>query len=599
MRLLPVTMVSILVLGCAAHGRPASPPPKPSATVEDARGFLQEVDQGLLERWVAAERASWVKATYITHDTEIIAARAQEEVMAYTAEAAADAVRFDGLDLPRDMARQLALLKLSLDLPAPRDPSARAELAALASDLASAYSKGRYCDGKGRCRPLSELTRVMATSRDPKELLDVWVGWRKIARPMRPEFRRFVSLANQGARELGFADLGALWRSRYDMPPEAFEAEVHRLWAQVRPLYEALHCYVRARLHETYGIPDSGPIPAHLLGNMWAQSWDNLYDMVAPEPGRRGIDLTAALARHHVTPVQMVRYAEGFFVSLGLDPLPDTFWERSMFTRPRDREVVCHASAWDIDWKDDLRIKMCIQVTGEDFTTIHHELGHNYYQRSYAHLPALFTNSANDGFHEALGDTIALSVTPEYLVKIGLIDEAPADSLDALMRRALDKVAFLPFGLLVDEWRWKVFSGEVPPERYEQAWWDLRTKYQGVVAPVPRTEEDFDPGAKYHIPANVPYARYFLATILQFQFHRALCRVAGFDGPLDRCSIYGNHAAGQRLLEMMRMGMSRPWPDALEALTGERDMDATAMVQYFEPLMRWLEEHNRGHNCGW
>jgi peptidyl-dipeptidase A len=421
---------------------------------------------------------------------------------------------------------------------------------------------------------------------------------------MRDRYTRFVSLANQGARDLGFADLGALWRSNYDMPPDDFAREVDRLWLQVKPLYDALHAHVRAKLREQYGadkVPADGPIPAHLLGNMWSQSWENVYPLVAPPEQGGDVDVTALLRAKNVDARGMVRYGEGFFTSLGFEPLPATFWERSLFTKPADRDVVCHASAWDVDQDQDLRIKMCIEITGEDFVTVHHELGHNFYQRAYRRLPYLYRNSANDGFHEAIGDTIALSVTPQYLVQVGLLEKAPAPgsgALSLLMRRALEKIAFLPFGLLVDQWRWKVFAGEITPRDYNATWWQLVRKYQGVDAPLARSEKDFDPGAKYHVAASVPYTRYFLAAILQFQFHRALCREAGFKGPLHECSIYGNKEIGQRLERMLAMGVSRPWPDALEALTGERRMDATAILDYFAPLKTWLDEQNRGRKVG-
>jgi peptidyl-dipeptidase A len=417
-------------------------------------------------------------------------------------------------------------------------------------------------------------------------------------------YERFAELGNEGARQLGFADLGELWRSNYDMTPAEFAAEVDRLWEQVRPLYESLHCHVRAKLAETYGsdlVPADQPIPAHLLGNMWSQSWGYVYDLVGPGESDTGYDLTDLLKTNGIDEVEMVRYGERFFTSLGFEALPETFWDRSLFTKPQDREVVCHASAWDLDQVDDLRIKMCIQINDEDFTTIHHELGHNFYQRAYNEKSPLHRNSANDGFHEGIGDTIALSVTPEYLVQIGLLDKAPdpGGDLGLLMRMALEKVAFLPFGLLVDQYRWKVFSGEIPPERYNAGWWELRTKYQGIRPPVERSEADFDPGAKYHIPANTPYTRYFLAHILQFQFQRALCEIAGVEGPVHRCSIYGNEQAGERLIQMLEMGSSRPWPDALEALTGQREMDATAILDYFAPLQAWLDEQNEGRTCGW
>jgi peptidyl-dipeptidase A len=421
---------------------------------------------------------------------------------------------------------------------------------------------------------------------------------------MRKEFSRFVELSNKGARELGFVETGAMWRAKYDMPPDAFAKELDRLWNQVRPLYESLHAYVRNKLRQKYGesiVPAKGPIPAHLLGNVWAQDWSNIYELAAPPNADPGYDLTAILKQRKAGHIEMVKYGENFFTSLGFEPLPKTFWERSLFVKPRDREVVCHASAWDIDAVDDLRIKMCIEPTAEDFITIHHELGHNIYQRAYNTKSYLFRDSANDGFHEAIGDTIALSITPEYLMKLDFIQKAPPASADIgiLLNRALEKVSFLPFGLLIDQWRWKVFSGEINPERYNPTWWELRRKYQGVDGPVARTEKHFDPGAKYHVPANVPYTRYFLAHILQFQFHRALAQTAGCKGPLYQCSIYGNKEAGAKLKAMLEMGVSRPWPEALYALTGQKEMDATAMLDYFAPLKKWLDEQNRGVPVGW
>jgi peptidyl-dipeptidase A len=443
----------------------------------------------------------------------------------------------------------------------------------------------------------------MAESRDPKQLLDAWTGWHTISRPIRKDFVRYVELANKGAKELGFQDNGAMWRSKYDMPPEAFAKELDRLWEQVRPLYMSLHAYARNRLRQKYGdvVPANGPIPAYLLGNMWAQTWDHIYPLLAPADADPGYDVTGLLKKHNTDWKGMVKYGESFFGSLGFAPLPQTFWERSLFLKPRDRDVVCHASAWDVDLVDDLRLKMCIEITGEDFMTIHHELGHNFYQRAYNKQPPFFRDSANDGFHEAVGDTIALSITPEYLVKIGLLDKAPDTSKDIglLLARALEKIAFLPFGLVIDQWRWKVFSGEIPPDKYNETWWQLRQKYQGIAPPVARSEQDFDPAAKYHVAGNVPYMRYFLADILQFQFHRALAQVAGCTGPLNRCSIFDNKAAGTRLNSMLEMGASRPWQDALEKIAGSKEMDATAIRDYFAPLQKWLDEQNNGKPVGW
>jgi len=578
-------------------------------TVAEAEAFLRETEERLNDLTVKASRASWVQSTFITDDTEIMSAQANEALIGATTELAKQATRFDGLQLPPEMARKMLLLKLSaaVPAPAPNDPKELAEMARIGTSLEADYGKGRYCpkSGKhaGECLDIGKIEEIMATSTDPDELKDVWAGWSEVGPPMRDRYMRWVELGNKGAHEMGFKNLGAMWRAGYDMTPDEFSADVERLWQQVKPLYESLHAYVRLKLVEKYGptaVDANGRIRADLLGNPWAQEWGNIYPLVAPPAQNKGYDVTDLLKAKNVDAIGMVKYGEGFFTSMGFAPLPKTFWERSLFTKPRDRDVVCHASAWDIDNFDDLRLKMCIQIRGEDFVTVHHELGHNMYQRAYEHQPFLFKNGANDGFHEAIGDSIALAITPEYLNKVGLLATVPqTDDTAYLLRMAMDKVAFLPFGLLIDQWRWKVFSGEIKPADYNKAWWQMREDYQGIFPPVARSEADFDPGAKYHVPANVPYTRYFLARILQFQFYRAMCREAGFTGPLYRCSFYGNKAAGAKLNAMLEMGQSKPWPDALYALTGERQMDAGAMMEYFAPLKKWLDEQNKGKPAGW
>jgi len=621
-----VSLAALALAGCATTPAPttsaaaagAEPSPAEAAsaaealphplTPEGARAFIAEVEKDLFDLSIISGRAQWVNATYINDDTDALAAYfgtiATEKGVKY-AKQAAQYARVPGLDY--DTARKLNILRGALVLAAPSTPGAAAELNEITTRLQSMYGKGRATlDGKEITG--DEAEERMGTLRDPRKLQEVWTSWHNnVGRPMRPLYTRMVEIANQGARELGYADTGAMWRSQYDMSPEEFSAMYDRLWAETKPLYDQLHCYTRTKLNQKYGNaiqPATGPIRADLLGNMWAQEWGNIYDIVAPKgAGDIGYDLTDLLVKKKVTPTEMVRIGERFYTSLGLAPLPETFWQRSQITRPEGREVVCHASAWDVDNKDDLRIKMCTRVNADDFVTIHHELGHNYYQRAYNQQPYLYLNGANDGFHEAIGDFIALSVTPEYLVQIGLLDrnKVPDASKDTglLLRQAMDKVAFLPFGLLVDKWRWGVFDGSTPPTGYNAAWVGLKQQYQGIVPPVQRTEQDFDPGAKFHIPGNTPYARYFLARILQFQFYKAACDMAGWKGPLHRCSFYGNKEVGQRLNQMLSMGASRPWPEALQVFTGTREMSARPMLEYFAPLQSWLQEQNRGKQCGW
>jgi peptidyl-dipeptidase A len=617
---LAVVLVASLS-ACAAPRPPEAPPaaaaaqpPAPAASppsAAEAKAFVDEVNAELKRLAVRVGTAEWIKATHITDDTERNAAAMNEDLMAYQSRIVPEAARFDGVDADPDTRRMLHLVKLGSTLPAPRDPAKRRELAELAARLDGMYGKGKWCTAPAKggapvCRDILATEEIFMKSRSEPALREAWTGWHTISHEMKPLYARLVELGNEGAREIGFDDLGALWRSSYDMTPAELEADVDRLWGEVKPLYDELHCYVRGRLQRIYGkevVRDSAPIPAHLLGNIWAQEWANLYKELEPYPGVGSIDLTAALRRQKYDAVKMTRRAEGFFTSLGLAPLPETFWQRSMLTKPRDREVVCHASAWDVTVSGDLRIKMCIRPIEEDFVVIHHELGHNFYQQAYVELPFLYQGSANDGFHEALGDTISpLSMTPSYLKAVGLIPEVPKDEravLNHQMRNALDGVAFLPFGRLMDQWRWEVFSGRVTPERYNARWWELRREYQGVDAPAGREARDFDPGAKYHIPGNVPYLRYFLARVYQYQFHKALCAAAGWKGPLHECSIYGSKEAGRRLQAMMEMGLSRPWPEAMEALTGQRKADATALLDYYAPLRAWLAKQNAGQKCGW
>lgn len=589
-------------VGCRSGGGNAAAP-----TVEEARQFVDAAEKRLDGLAKRANRADWVQQNFITADTEKISADAQSDLAAAVTELAVGAKRFEGLQLSPDEARRVKLLKLLLAAPAPSDPAERDELTSIGAWLNGEYGKGKYCrtrSGREECLDIDRASNILAASRDPKELLDVWQGWHRVGAPMRERYTRFVELSNKGSRELAFADAGVMWRSNYDMPPDEFSAELERLWTQLQPLYLSLHTYVRSKLAQKYGadaLPSNGMIPAHLLGNMWAQQWGNIYPLVAAPASGERYDLTSVLKAKKVDQRSLVKYGERFFTSLGYQPLPQAFWERSLFSKPADREVVCHASAWDFDAPEDVRIKMCVQINAEDFQTVHHELGHDYYYLFYGKQPFLYRGGANDGFHEAVGDVLALSTTPGYLKEIGLLDRVPSEKADLeyLLDTALDKVAFLPFGLLIDQWRWKVFSGEIPPADYNKAWWQLREKYQGVVAPIERSESDFDPGAKYHIPANTPYTRYFLSFILQFQFHRALCKEAGFQGPLHRCSIYGNKQAGAKLAKMLELGASRPWPEALAALSGETKMDATAILEYFAPVKVWLDTQNRDATPGW
>ena len=633
-----IAALSFSVAFCSTSAQEAAASKDPP-TAAEAQAFIDRANAALLKVNSDAGHADWTAETDITEDTEATSARLNEQATALTLQLTADSHRFDHVQLPAQLRRQITLLQVTAPA-APKDPDLLAEQSQLAAQLTGMYGMGKFCPDTpagqepapgAKCMGIDEISAIMAKSHDPAELTKLWVGWHAVGAPMKDKYARFVELQNIGAKELGYNDTGDLWRANYDMTPSEFSAELERAWKQLDPLYRELHDYVRTRLIAKYGKaaerPD-GMIPAQLLGNMWAQEWGNIYDIVAPTDPKlsqfKPLDLEAALKQQisakdpaaapafvpgadltsdagHAAQLaagrDMVHYGEDFFKSLGFAPLPKTFWERSQFVHPRDREVVCHASAWDVDSADDLRVKMCIEVSDDYFTTVHHELGHNFYQRAYNKQPFLFRNGANDGFHEAIGDSIALSITPAYLKTLGLATtEPPADAdIPLQLKTALDKVAFLPFALALDKWRWEVFSGQIKPADYNKAWWALREQYQGVAPPVERSEVDFDPGAKNHIPTNVPYARYFLARIYQFQFFKAMCDASGYKGPLNRCSFYGSKQAGNKLNTMLETGQSKPWQQTLKEMTGTDHLDAQAMLDYFAPLYAWLKQQNKSN----
>lgn len=600
-------IVSLAALATALVTAPALAQDAKTPQAE-ADAFVAKAEKDFNQAVIESGQAAWVYETYINQDTEALTARADAAVTTLMVNNAMAAAKYAPTpNLSYDTARKLNRMRTAITLPAPTREGAAQEMATIKARMQGIYGKGNGTLN-GQAINGSDIEERMGTSRNPEELKEMWTTWHdNVGKPMKGDYAQLVALGNEGAQGLGFDDVGAQWRSNYDMSPEEFAALTEKLWLEVKPLYDSLHTYVRGKLNAKYGgavQAKTGPIRADLLGNMWAQEWGNIYDIVAPAgAGDVGYDVTELLKEKGYDPLKMVKTGEGFFSSLGFAPLPKTFWERSQFVKPQDREVVCHASAWNVNNVDDLRIKMCIKVNGDDFTTIHHELGHNYYQRAYNKQSPLYLDGANDGFHEAIGDAIALSMTPEYLVQIGLLDRAKVPSADKdtglLLRQAMDKVAFLPFGLLVDRYRWQIFSGQVKPEGYQQAWTDLRLKYQGIVPPSPRGADAFDAGAKYHVPAVVPYTRYFLARILQFQFYQAACKAAGWKGPLHRCSFYGNKDVGKKLNAMLEMGASKPWPDALQAFTGSREMSGKAMMAYFAPLKKWLDQQNKGMKAGW
>ena len=578
-------------------------------TISDVESFLEKVEQEDKTLGPVISSAYWISSNFITYDSQKIVADFGKRYSLMSVERANEAATFDNLDLPEDMRRKLDLIKGGFVMPAPLDDALAGELADIESELGAMYGSGKHCFTEDDCYDLEAFEQIIDSSRNPDELLKAWRGWREIGKPMKDKYLRMVEIGELGAKDLGYEGLTDLWFSKYDMPAEDFLADTDRVWEEVKPLYDALQCHVRAKLNEEYGdeiVPAEGMLPAHILGNMWGQSWANIYDIVFEEdPNTESIDLTSIILDKNLTEIEMVEIAEDFFLSLGFEPLPDTFWDRSLFVKPQDRNVVCHASAWDLDpTTKDIRIKMCIEKNAEDFVTIHHELGHIFYYQAYNHLPSVYRSGANDGFHEAVGDLLALSITPDYLTQIGFVTEAEAevaekDPIALLMKQALDGVVSLPWTLMLDKWRSGVFTGEITEDNLNSSWWELREKYQGITSPMQRGEEYFDPGAKYHIPGNTPYTRYYLAKIMQYQFHESLCNEMGFEGALHECSIYNNPEAGIKIRNMLALGQSKPWQDAFEALTGDRALSGRSILNYYKPLQDWLEKENQGRSCGW
>ncbi|XP_048222837.1 angiotensin-converting enzyme-like protein Ace3 [Perognathus longimembris pacificus] len=475
--------------------------------------------------------------------------------------------------------------------------------------METAYSMGQVCMSEGPCVTLeSDLEEIMATSRNEKELLWAWQGWHDtVGRQLRPLFGRYVQLSNKAANLNGYDDMGDLWRAKYES--DTLEDDLEDLFEELKPLYLNLHAYVRRSLFHHYG-PDMidlrGPIPAHLLGNMWAQSWVKILDLVLPYPKKPPEDITKNMKGQHWKPEKMFQEADTFFTSLGLISVPNEFWKKSMLEKPTDgREVECHTSAWNFHKDNDFRIKKCTEVTIEDLLSIFHQMGHIQYFLQYQNHSILFRAGANPAFEEAVGLVIALSASShKYLLNRGLLSyqhQDPEEEINFMMGIALEKIAFIPFSYLVDVFRWRVFDGSIQEEFYNQEWWNLRLKLQGLCPPIPRSEEEFDPGAKFHIPANVPYIRYFLSLVLQFQFHEALCKASGHSGPLHRCNIFNSKVAGNILGNVLKLGSSKPWPLVLKKLTGKSKVSAEPLMTYFKPLLNWLVNENvqKGEVLGW
>ncbi|UYV73685.1 hypothetical protein LAZ67_11000346 [Cordylochernes scorpioides] len=409
-----------------------------------------------------------------------------------------------------------------------------------------------------------DLTRIFASSRNAEDLKKYWVGWRyATGKKIRSQYVKFVEQSNEVARANGFNDRGELWREPYESL--TYEDDMAEQWEILRPFYLEMHAYVRMKLVKLYGeevVKPDGPIPAHLLD---------------------------------------VKDFGELFTSMGMKRMTPEFLHYSVLEKQEAEAMKCYTLAGTMCAEDDFCLLHCTVPTQEDLALVHHMMGNIQYFQHYANQPFALQWGANPSFHEAIGEVMELSVvTPTHLHKIGFLDkvENDTDEINFLMFMALEKIAFLPFSYLIDLWRWDVFRGSV--NKLNDRWWQLRLQYQGLCPPVRRSETDFDPGAKNHVPGDTPQIRHFFSYILQFQLQELLCREAGHVGPLHTCDIYGSHAAGDKLAGLLRLGSSMPWQDALARMTGgSGKLDARPLLNYFAPLRRHIRESLGNSTVGW
>ncbi|CAG0912459.1 unnamed protein product [Notodromas monacha] len=598
----------------------------------DAIAFLERYNtesSRLLNKGIILD---WAYNTNITDANAEASTAASLELQAFSLASFNEALEFDSTNFSEDTQRQLKSVGAK-QLPEAEQQTLSEVLTLLRgiftnilciemhvqiilrqilSNMSRIYGSGQVCWEDGQCSVLEgtedSLSTLFATSTDEPKLRYAWEQWRtNVGRPMKPYYEQYVELKNQLAVIRNYTDYGHEMRSRYEI--DDFELSMEEIYNTTLPYYLELHAYVRRKLYDTYGpevVDLEGPIPAHLLGDMWGRFWNNIYNLTEPYPGLQSVDPTPQMVAQGYTPERMFRQGDAFYQSMGLKAVPDTFYELSMIEKPQDgREVVCHPTAWDFFDGQDYRIKMCTVVSFDDFLVIHHEMGHIQYFMQYSDLPTVYRDGANDGFHEAIGELMSMAVsTPKHLETIGLIDEVvenPDLDINFLLKTSFGSLSTLPFHYVMDLWRWRAFRGEYPDNQWNDEFWKLKESLVGVKAPVERTPEDLDPPALFHISGDYDMMRYFTRTILQFQFFESLCEASGHQGPIYKCDFSGSTAAGDRLAALLRMGRSKPWPDALEELTGQREMDVNPLLNYFAPLYNWLQTENKRLNnkIGW
>nr|XP_057944737.1 angiotensin-converting enzyme 2 [Doryrhamphus excisus] len=604
--------VTLLALCCSVSAQ---------SVENQAKDFLRQFDEEASTRMYEYSLASWAYNTNITKEnSDKLSEQGQIWGKFYT-QKSEEAQKFP-IHQIKDPQIKLQLITLQ-DKGSGALSQAKAEhLNKIMSEMSTIYSTATVClmDDPLNCQTLEPgLEHVMANSRNYSERLHVWEGWRRqVGKRMRPLYEDYVHLKNEAAKLNGFEDYGAYWRYNYETVEEEspynytrdqLMEDVRSIYKQILPLYKELHAYVRGKLMDVYTghIEAQGPLPAHLLGDMWGRFWTNLYPLSIPYPEKPDIDVSKTMVEKGWNERRLFDEAEKFFMSVGLYKMFDNFWTNSMLVKPNDgRKVVCHPTAWDMGNRMDFRIKMCTKVNMDDFLTVHHEMGHNQYQMAYRNLPYLLRDGANEGFHEAVGEIMSLSAaTPKHLKSLGLLSSNftydNETEINFLLKQALTIVATLPFTYMLEEWRWQVFAGNIPEDKWMERWWEMKRDLVGVVEPVPRDETYCDPPALFHVSGDYSFIRYFTRTIYQFQFQKALCHAAGQSEVLSSCDITGSTVAGSKLRNMLELGRAQSWTKALHTISGDTRMDAKPLLDYFQKLYEWLKTENMKHNhaVGW
>ncbi len=438
----------------------------------------------------------------------------------------------------------------------------------------------------------NEIDALLRTSNDLDERLAVWEASKEVGPALKPGLLKLRDLRNQTVQALGYDDFFTYQVSDYGMSTFDMLTLTEQMVTQLRPLYREIHTWVRYELADRYHAPVPQLIPAHWLPNRWAQDWGALVTV-------EGLDVTAALGER--SPEWIVRQGEAFYKSLGFDPLPESFYERSsLYPLPpgADYKKNTHASAWHMDLGSDMRSLMSVETNREWWETTLHELGHIYYYQSYTRreVPLMLRGGANRAYHEGIGSLMGLaSLQRSFLVNQGLAPEdAEVDQVAQLLQEALNYVVFIPFSAgAMTRFEHALYVEDLSPDRFNAKWWELVRLYQGVAPPAPRGEFYADALTKTHIN-NDPgqYYDYALSNALLFQLHNHIAQNILGQDPHDT-DYWGSEEVGKFLYELMAPGASRPWREVLQETTGQQ-LNAQAMIEYFQPLYEWLVQQNRG-----